>query len=229
MFKAVTSKQMKELDRLATERYGIRSLLLMENAGRGIAEFIYSLCRDGRVTIVAGKGNNGGDGFVIARHLFNRGYAVLVLLAAEPALLKGDAKENYEILVKMKIPQRIMTEETSLNEVAGYFEKSDMLVDALFGVGLSKPVTGFYAALIEAMNRHKGIMVAVDVPSGLNADNGQVMGVSVKATHTATLGLPKKGLMEALGPVHAGRVAVIDIGLPKVLLNQASPKDGSET
>jgi len=212
--RAVTAAVMQALDRKAIEEYGIPGLLLMENAGRGIAEFVFNLSRRCRVTVFAGKGNNGGDGFVVARHLANRGCQVLILLFGDAAKLKDDPAVNFQIAVKMRIPVIVVGEDAAKEELVSYVERSDVIVDALFGIGLHSPLSGIYRQAVEAINQAAKTVIAVDIPSGLHADTGAILGCAVRATHTATLGLPKKGLFEGRGPEYAGKIAVIHIGIP---------------
>jgi len=208
---------MQQIDQRAISVFGIPSLLLMENAGRGIAEFIYKTYRGKRVTILCGKGNNGGDGFVVARHLHNHGFSVYVLLAEKPDTLKADASINFKIVKNMKIAFSVLEDSETLRGLGDVIRKSDMVIDALFGVGLERPIEGIYRTIIEAINANAKTVIAVDISSGLNADTGKIMGVAVKASATATLGLPKQGLFLGEGPEYSGKIAVIDIGLPKEL------------
>lgn len=211
---SVTAAEMQRLDRLAAEKYGIPPLLLMENAGRGIAEFIFRTWPSSRVTILVGKGNNGGDGLVVARHLANHGFKVFVIYVASPKQLSGDAALNAGIVTKMEIPS-LFLETFDEKQISEIFQKSDLVVDALFGIGLHSDLHGIYARVIESLNQNAKTIISVDIPSGLHADTGQVMGCAIRAAHTATLGFPKKGLFLAEGPAHAGRICVIDIGLPR--------------
>ncbi len=173
----ISSSQMKELDRKATEVYGIPSLLLMENAGRGTAEIILRNFPDvGKIGIFCGKGNNGGDGFVIARHLFNCGKEIRVALLADPSELKGDCRTNYEIAVKLGIPVSCLSSSKgSIGDLGIGFPlkacgndgwNADLIVDAIFGIGIQSEVTGIYRKAIEAMNQSGKPVVAVDIPSG---------------------------------------------------------------
>ncbi len=223
MMKAVTASQMQALDRKAIEEYGIPSLLLMENAGRGVAKVTEQILgrRGGSraaptLHIFCGKGNNGGDGFVAARHLWNRGYRVKIVLMRDPSELKSDAALNHRIASKMKIP--IVIASFANDKLLECVKDCDLIIDAIFGIGLQREVGGIYRQAIHAMNQSKKPMVAVDVPSGLESDSGKILGCCVNASVTATLGLPKKGLFMGEGPRHAGKVSVIDIGIPKELL-----------
>lgn len=212
--KTVTVAEMRELDRRATEEFGIPSLLLMENAGRGIAELIFNRFQGKRVAIFSGRGNNGGDGMVVARHLWNKGYEIVLFLLAEPGKLSSDSAINYAIIRKMTIPVQTVSEEASLSHAMKTMERSDVLVDALFGTGLSKSLSGLYETAVRIINLHHAV-VAVDVPSGLDSDTGELHGVAVKACLTATLAFPKKGLFIGKGPEHSGKICVVDIGLPR--------------
>lgn len=219
--KTLSVAEMQALDRKAIEVYGISGLLLMENAGRGVAEFIFNLCRSGRATILVGKGNNGGDGLVIARHLLNHGYQVLILLCADPEKFKEDPAVNFRIARNMRIPMVRVTDQTTRAELTGYLEVTDVVVDALFGIGLKKPLAGVERMVVETVNAVcRGRVVAVDIPSGLDGDSGEVLGAAIQATHTATLACPKKGLMTGQGPQYSGKIGVIHIGIPRQELGE---------
>lgn len=216
--KTVTARQMQELDQRAIREYGIPSLLLMENAGRGVAELIFHHFKGRKVTVFAGKGNNGGDGLVAARHLHNRGFSVYVLLFAQPENLKDDPAVNFRIISKMKIPYLVVEENSTISDFLPAVEKTDVIIDALFGVGLERPVGGIYIEAVKAINQAGRNVVAIDLPSGLNSDTGEILGAAVKASLTATLGIPKQGLFQGEGPKLAGKICVVDIGLPKELI-----------
>jgi NAD(P)H-hydrate epimerase len=214
----VTAREMRELDERAVRDFGIPSLLLMENAGRACAEEILKFPVTGAVAVFAGKGNNGGDGFVAARHLWNRGRGVSVIYFQRPEEMKPDPLANFHILEKMKIPRFDFSEGWNEQAAAGILAQSAAVLDALFGTGLSKPLQGMFLQAIAAIHASRLPVAAVDVPSGLNSDTGEVMGSCVRADVTVTLGLPKKGLVSGEGPRFAGRVVVADISLPKELL-----------
>ena len=219
--KALTAAQMQALDQKAIRDYGIPSLLLMENAGRGIAEIIFQTVKGKQVLIFAGKGNNGGDGFVVARHLFNRAYSVKVLLFTEPEQLKNDAAQNFKIISRMGIPWEQVNEKTPDTFMLSAAMNADILVDSLFGVGLNAEVTGIYKKAIEAINQSNRAVIAVDIPSGLNADTGEILGCAVKAAVTATLGCPKQGLLQGHGPEYSGKICVVDISIPRQEIQKA--------
>lgn len=209
-------KEMQSLDRRAESDFGIPALLLMENAGRGIAELVKRRGKQGGVAIVCGKGNNGGDGFVAARHLVNQGFRVSVILAAEPDELKKDAALNFNIIRLMGIPiLRYSTEKKAV--VRTRLRKVSVIVDAVFGIGLKSAVREPCLSLIRLINESNRYTIAVDVPSGLEADTGKILGDAVYADETGTLGLMKSGLLKGQGPQTAGKITVIDISLPLTL------------
>lgn len=220
--KVVTASQMRDLDRRATEEFGIPSLLLMENAGlQAVLEMERAFPRlyRGRVAVVCGKGNNGGDGFVVARHLFDRSASVEIFLLAKRAEVKGDAKTNLEIVRKLGIPIREITTKQGLEAARDSIERADVVVDAILGTGTTGPATGLFAGAIDLVNRSGRPVVALDIPSGLSSDENVVPGPCVTAVLTITFGLPKRGLILYPAASHAGRVAVVDIGLPLPLLS----------
>lgn len=196
---------MRELDRKASEVYGISPLILMEHAGAGVADIAQKHFNPKSVLVICGKGNNGGDGFVAARHLFNRGVNVRVLFTGPTDALKPEAKTNFEILMKLKVPC----------DAKFIPDDAELMIDALFGIGLDRAVEEPYSSLIESMNESRKPVLAVDIPSGLNSDSGEVLGIAVKAAATAVLGMPKQGLYARQGPILAGQIYVVDIGLPQ--------------
>lgn len=217
--KAATAAQMQEMDRRSIEEYGIPSYELMEKAGKAVAEETAKLVgRPTKVLVLAGKGNNGGDGLVAARYLHEKGYGVQVLLFSEGKKLKADPARNFAANAKLGIPCRIAGEHFAWETVPGLFREPDAVVDALFGVGLNQPLREPYRGLVEALNKEKKKVVSVDIPSGLHSDTGEILGACVKATVTVTMGLAKKGFYEGEGPEVTGRVVVADIGYPNALL-----------
>jgi NAD(P)H-hydrate epimerase len=212
---------MRELDRRATEEFGIPSLLLMENAGlQAVLEMDRSFARlsASRVAVVCGKGNNGGDGFVVARHLFDRGTAVEVVLLAKRGELKGDARTNLEIMERLRIPIREIASSDELGEVRGTVAGADLIVDALLGTGTTGAASGLVAETIDLLNQAGRPIIALDIPSGLSSDEGRIPGPSIAATLTITFGLPKRCLVLFPAATRAGRVAIVDIGLPPQLV-----------
>jgi NAD(P)H-hydrate epimerase len=215
--------QVRAIDRRAIEEFGVPGVVLMENAGRGAAEVLRSLGISGPVVTCCGKGNNGGDGFVIARHLDNAQIPVRVLLFSPPTELTGDAEVNYRIIAKSGLPivnlsTHPLAEKALHNELAG----AAWVVDALFGTGLTGPVRPPYDRVIAAINASPARVLAVDIPSGLDCDTGQPLGATVRAHHTVTFIAPKKGFASPTALAWLGQVHVVDIGAPRQLLPQAS-------
>lgn len=220
--KLATAEQMRELDRLTIERIGIPGLVLMENAGRGatdcLLEYYAEACAAG-VVILCGPGNNGGDGFVIARHLRNRGYACQCLLLGEKGKVAGDARVNLDIAEKIGVHIHELRETKDLEEVEEDLSDAGLIVDALFGTGLTRAILGLGAELIELINELDAIVVAVDIPSGLGADDGRPTGAVVRADLTCTFGLAKVGQFLYPGRSSCGEVEVIDISIPQLLVD----------
>jgi NAD(P)H-hydrate epimerase len=211
----------RDLDRRASEEFGMPGLLLMENAGRGAAELLISLGIHGRVLICCGKGNNGGDGFVIARHLSNHGVSVRVLLFAKPEELSGDAAVNYGILARSHVHQESMARPAlDFGKLKRELAGAEWVVDALFGTGLSGPLREPFDQVIAAINETAGRVFAVDIPSGLDCDTGQPLGPCVRADHTATFVAMKKGYANPEAARWLGKVHVVDIGVPRTLVEE---------
>ncbi len=218
--RVVTAAEMREIDRRTIEEFGVPSYELMERAGRAVADKAAELIGLGRkkILVLAGKGNNGGDGLVAARHLRERGYSVDVLLFSEGKKLKVDPARNFAANAKLSIPTRVVGEHFAWETVPGLFKKSDLIIDALFGVGLDRDLAEPYRSLIEKVNRSGTKVLSVDIPSGLDSDKGTVHGAAIRASVTVTMGLAKKGFYEGEGPKLTGEVVVADIGFPKELL-----------
>jgi len=216
----LTAAQCRAVDRYAIETLGIPGVVLMENAGRNAADLIEKWARRKQtgtslVSIVCGRGNNGGDGLVIARHLALRGFHVTVDLRGEPAGLSPDAAVNCAIVRKMGIPVRGLDEPAQLAKAARRWRGSAVLVDALLGTGFAGEVREPLAGVIRRINALKGpLVVAVDVPSGLNADTGQPGGAAIKADRTITFLAEKAGFTAPVARDYVGRVTVVDIGAP---------------
>jgi ADP-dependent NAD(P)H-hydrate dehydratase / NAD(P)H-hydrate epimerase len=212
--KIVTAAQAQALDRRTTMEGGIASLSLMERAGvADVVERRYGPVAGKAVTVFCGKGNNGGDGFVAARLLTRRGASVRVLLLAPATSLKGDARAMHRRFVTSAGSSAVLANPTS-HQMAARAGKSDVIIDALLGTGLSSPVTGAYRDAIGAMNASGAPVVSVDLPSGIHADTGAIMGLAVKATLTVTLAPPKLGLYLGPGIDQAGKIHLVDIGIP---------------
>ena len=216
--------EMAEIDRETIETVGIPGIVLMENASRGVAEVIYREVKGSSVLVVCGRGNNGGDGLAAARHLYNLGYQVEVVLTASPEKLKGDARKNYETLSKLPVPVHVIESEERLIELYELLKESEIVVDALFGTGLSKPLTGFYADVVDLINRSNRTVVSVDIPSGLSADTGEVIGKHVVADYTVTFAFPKVAHVFPPACESCGKVFVADISIPEDVPFLIGPK-----
>lgn len=223
----VSSAEMRRIDRGAMETFGIPGVVLMENAGRRVVEVISGLLGDvgGRViTILAGKGNNGGDGLVVARHLVNQGAEVKVVLIANPQEIEGDARVNFEIWQKMGQKVYTLQQSNEINIVRLMLINTDLIVDAIYGTGFRGAVRDDLAPVIDAVNGSGKAVVAVDIPSGLEADTGRVNGPCIRADHTVTFALPKLGLVLGDGPYYTGRLHVADISIPADLTRDPNLK-----
>ncbi|MFO7762025.1 MAG: NAD(P)H-hydrate dehydratase [Thermodesulfobacteriota bacterium] len=219
----VKTEQMQSFDSIAINDYGIPGVVLMENAGRCTAEIIgkyFGIAGGRKVVIFAGPGNNGGDGLVIARHLYQQGAEIVVYLLVSEEKIKGDALVNLNIVKKLSIPVKTAF---SVEDVADEdISQARLLVDALFGTGLKRTITGHFAEIIDLINRVDLPVVAVDMPSGLDGDRGIVLGSCVEADLTATYGLAKPGQFTYPGHKYTGRLEVVDIGIPPEVV-QKSP------
>ena len=211
--RVLSCDQIRRVDQIAINEWGIPGIVLMENAGRGVADVMCEQGMDGPVVIACAKGNNGGDGFVIARHLHLRGHEVTVVMACEPSELSGDAAWNYEFLRRTSVPIRPLGDQ--INDAA-------WLVDALLGTGAKgaprSPITEF----IRAMNRANGKRLAVDVPSGLDARSGEPSPETFCADLTCTFVAEKEGFANPAAAPFLGQVHTLDIGLPWELVQQAA-------
>ena len=219
-----TAAQMRQIDSLAVRDFGLPGAILMENAGRQVERAVTALADrigfDARILVIAGKGNNGGDGFVVARHLHDQGRDVRVCLLPRGSDLVGDAALNYGIAKLMGVPVYEALTASDLATVLA--DEADIVVDAILGTGVHGEVQGPARAAIEALADFPGLVVAVDIPSGIDADTGAICGAAVRADLTVTFGLVKVGLCLAPGADYAGQVEVVDIGLPGALLDADS-------
>ncbi|MEE9258432.1 MAG: NAD(P)H-hydrate dehydratase [Nitrospinaceae bacterium] len=224
MQKIATASEMQAIDRRAIEEYGVPGAVLMENAGLGIftaLEETFSRLREKSVVVFSGKGNNGGDGFVVARHLFNLGAQVQALLLGKRSGLKDDALLNAEAADKLGIPISEV-DESNLDSAADILCGSDIVIDAIFGTGLTKPASGLYERAIKKINQLGKYVVAVDIPSGIDSDTGQLMGPHVTADLTLTLGMMKRSHVLYPAAEAMGQVRLVDIGLPSAAV-EAQP------
>lgn len=223
MEKSLTREEMRELDRKAIEEYKIPGIVLMENAGRNVAEGILKMLDDlqqAKVAILCGKGNNGGDGFVMARHLHNNGISVDVFLVARVSdiLKDGDTGTNLQILLNMKIPVKEILDIQGVNNILKELNDCNILVDALFGTGLSGDVREPFRTLINGVNNLNKPIVSVDIPSGLDCNTGKILGTAIKATKTVTFAVAKKGFYLGDGPSLTGKILVSNISIPRELI-----------
>ncbi len=226
--KVATAEIMRKLDRKAIEEFGIPGLILMENAARGTVGAMFrhfpGLLKM-KVGILAGRGNNGGDAFAVARYLLNRGISCHVYLLAAREEVRGDAAANLEVLIRMG---GVVSEILNLQEWESHKEKiatHDLLVDGILGTGLKGEVQGFFQAIIEFVNSLGTPIVAIDIPSGLDADNGRVLGVCIRASLTVTFGLFKRGLLVLPGIQYCGKTVLVDISLPRPSVETESLQD----
>ena len=221
--KIVTAHTMQELDRRAINEYGIPGRDLMERAGRGCAEHIlaaYGSRRSKRVVILAGKGNNGGDGYVIARYLLEKEWQVQVIVLANRDSINGDAETNLVLLPEDSV--RFCPSEGELTEkYTDDLQQADVLVDALLGTGLRSDLTGVYLEAVELINAAPGKVVAVDIPTGIHGTTGRILGQTVHANMTVTFGIAKLGHVLYPAAEHVGRLVIVDIGIPPQLMTEA--------
>lgn len=217
---SLTREQARAIDRLAASEFGMSGLVLMENAGRGAADKLCQLGISGPVVIACGKGNNGGDGFVIARHLDLRRHAVKVLLWADPIELTGDAAVNYQILSRCDVPIHVFSREHDPVSLAADLAGADWIVDALLGTGSRGEPRPPLDQVIAQLNASPARRMAVDLPSGLDCDTGQAATSTIRADYTCTFVAPKAGFTSPEARAYLGEVTVIDIGAPRKLLAQ---------
>jgi len=216
----LTREKIRQLDRRAIEQYGMSGLVLMENAGRGMADV---LCRQGihgTVVICCGRGNNAGDGFVIARHLDIREHGVRVLVFCDPSDLTGDAGENFRILQKTGVPIEIFGREHDAARLERELAGAEWIVDALLGTGAKGDPRPPFDAVIDALNAAAAPIAAVDLPSGLDCDTGEPSSHTIRATLTCTLATAKPGLITPGDESYVGELYVCDIGVPRRLVDE---------
>lgn len=209
--------EVRAVDSWAINTLGIPGIVLMENAGRSCAKLIKdklaSIAKP-KVCIFCGTGNNGGDGYVIARHLLNYGFKVNVIICGDKNKIKGDAKINLDILERLGQPIELLDLKVDIaGQVKAKTFDAALLVDALFGTGLSGQLSDGYKRLIEAINAQNRPTLAVDIPSGLDCDTGQPLGVAIKATYTVTFVAIKKGFTQPSAADYTGEVFVCSIGI----------------
>ena len=223
----VTAKEMRELDRLTIEEYGTPGQVLMERAGAGATDALlqtFPQVRETSVLVFAGKGNNGGDGVVMARLLKKQGVKCEVILVAKKDEVTGDALRNLNAFVKIRGRITEVTDPSQLDIVRNKLNRGGLIVDALLGTGLNAPVRGLIANLIDLINLSGLPVVAVDMPSGLDADRGEPLGTAVQAELTVTFGYPKHGQIGDPGAAHVGKLAIVDIGIAAEAIERVRPQ-----
>ena len=216
----LTREWSRKVDELAIRNYGMSGLVLMENAGRGCADLLERLGIHGPVLICCGKGNNAGDGFVIARHLDLRGYQVRVLLWSDPKDLRGDAAANYEIVSRAQIPLIACPGQADHPWIEEQLFSADWILDALLGTGSTGTPRAPLDSAILVMNQSAAKKLAIDLPSGLDCDLGVPSNPTVRADHTATFVAAKRGFLAAEAQDYLGVVHVLDIGAPRKLVEE---------
>ena len=219
----ITPEKMREIDRRAQEEFGIPAAILMENAGRAVFRSAMEMLfekQGKKVAIVCGRGNNGGDGFVAARHLMNNGIDVSIFLVVDLKELRGEAEANYHRSEKVAKTMGKVIEtlnEENLSSFENKLEGTSLIIDGIFGTGLSREVGEPEKSVIQLINDSEKPVLAVDVPSGLDTANGKVLGVCIKATKTVTFAKPKTGFIG--NEKYTGETITADISIPRALLN----------
>ena len=220
MLKALSRDAVREVDRRAMDEFGMSGLVLMENAGRGCVDVLCQLGCRGPVAVICGKGNNAGDGFVIARHLDLRGVPVKVILLAPAGELRGDAAANYQIIERSRLSIVDLSGQFSASALAREIGGSEWIVDAILGTGATGPPREPFDEAIRQMNAAGGKRLAVDLPSGLDCDTGEPAEPTFRADHTCTFVAPKIGFSNPHAVLYLGQVHVLDIGAPRPLIEE---------
>ena len=222
--KVATVDEIRKYDNLATEAYGIDDILLMENAGNATYYVILKEIgvKGKRFTVVAGHGNNGGDSLVVGRKLHSSGAKVEAFVVGDPNKFRGPGRKNYEIAEKLGIIKAIITDEEGLKYLRESLKTCDVVIDGVFGIGLSREVRGIYREVINEINASGKKVVSVDIPSGIGGNDGKVYGVAVRATYTVTFGIPKLGNLLYPGYEYNGKLYLSRISYPPQL---SEPED----
>jgi NAD(P)H-hydrate epimerase len=210
-------EQTRNLDRQAVENFGVPDIILMENAGRSMADFILAKNLSGSVLVICGKGNNGGDGMVIARHLDNHRIPVTLAMCADSDMLQGSARINYIIAKKSGI-EIIPVSDKQKDIFEKKLDSADWTVDAIFGTGFQGKLDDFYSDIIELINARAKKILAVDIPSGLDCDQGVPSDATIKADVTLTVAAMKAGFLQSGAKRFTGEIHVIEAGFPRRLL-----------
>ncbi|MBN1907708.1 MAG: NAD(P)H-hydrate dehydratase [Deltaproteobacteria bacterium] len=219
----VTASEMREMDRLTINDAGIPGVVLMENAAKGATEIFmvhFNPSEASSILIICGKGNNGGDGYVMARYLHNRGMKVSVIITGERSAISGDALINFSVIEKLGIEISEIPDDTAFEIFTHSLSGCSYIIDGIFGTGLNSPVKGIYKKIIDAVNNSNKHVMSIDIPSGLNSDTGEIMGAAVKADLTATFGFAKPGHYIYPGRALTGRLVTVDIGIPEMIASR---------
>lgn len=222
---AFTCEQIRRVDEVAIHDWGVPGVVLMENAGRGVADVLCEAGIEGRVIIACAKGNNGGDGFVIARHLHLRGFQSEVLLCCDPTELRGDARAMFDFLLRCDVP---IQELGDVPDLLQHLRSADWLVDAMLGTGAIGAPRPPIDEIIQAMNATMAMRLAVDVPSGLNADTGLTAENAFRANHTCTFVALKQGFLQDTAKPYLGEIHCLDIGIPWNLVEEIVQADAQQ-
>lgn len=223
--KLAFSEEIKAIDKKAAEEGHMPGLLLMENAGRAVFEMAAEILEKNffgkKICIFAGKGNNGGDAFVAARYLLNNGVKAKIFLLAQEENLLGDAAVAFNILKGMQPEIQVLEDDKDWDKLLVYLLSCDLVIDGILGIGFKGTLEGSFGRAVNLINESKKPVLAIDIPSGVSADDGKVEKTAVQATCTVTLALPKPGLFIYPGRAYAGRISVAPIGLPTYIISQA--------
>jgi len=218
MIKIVSSDEMRLLDKMTIESLGIPGMVLMENAGRAVYSRIVKILQNDyekSILILAGRGNNGGDAFVVGRHLYNKGYNLQIFFTGDRNKLSGDALENFLIAEKLGVPIKELSGEEELPLLNSEILQAHIIVDGLLGTGIKGAARGLTARVIECVNNSNRPVIAIDTPSGLDCSSGMVEGPCIKAMETVTFGLPKRGMFISPGRRYTGKLVIADISIPR--------------
>lgn len=214
MQKIMTRQQVRDYDKFAIEQMGVPGIILMENAGKNCADIIMDhleQARASKVCIFCGTGNNGGDGYVIARHLENAGYKTLTIIIGDTDKIQGDALINLNIIIRMGL--EITNISADYEDIKSFAENCDLIIDAIFGTGLQGSLSPEYISIINQINESEKEIIAVDIPSGLDCDRGLPLGSAIKAVKTVTFVALKEGFSNIKAKKHTGLVYVAPIGI----------------
>ena len=221
--KILNAEQMRNIDRRATERFGVPSIVLMENAALAVVDAIFEHYPESeRVAIVCGTGANGGDGFAVARHLENRGVVPVLIVVGDRAQIRGDAQTNLVVCERLGIPLYDIRDGSEIETALAHAADADLLVDAIFGTGLNRAPAGIYADVIRGIAELRIPVLAIDLPSGANASSGEPFEPCLQAEVTVTFAAPK--LCHVFEPAarYCGEVIVADISIPEVAVDEES-------